>query len=112
MIETSTTVHQGMDVYTADGEMLGCVSAVWPHVPVAPTGEPLDPSDPRHAAVDEGCFQVDGDGVIGRIGASHWYIPLREVATVEQDRVTRACGGADCEERYAQRPTFVDLDVT
>jgi hypothetical protein len=111
MIQASATVHQGMDVYSADGEKLGCISAVWPNVPVAPSGEPLDPSDPPHRAVDTGYFQVDGPGVVG-LGSGHWYIPLREVGNVEPERVSLACSGADCEERYAQRPNFVDLDVT
>ena len=111
MIQASATVHTGMDVYSKDGEMLGCVSAVWPHVPVAPTGEPMCPEEPPHQAVDEGWFQVDRGGALG-IGAKHWYIPVREAGTVEPGGVTLACNADECEERYTNRPTFVDLDIT
>jgi hypothetical protein len=81
-------------------------------VPISDEGEPLAPWDLPRPAPDTGYFQVDQGGVLG-VGAKHWYIPMRDAEEIGPgDRLTLGTTRAESDERYAQRPSFVDVDIT
>jgi hypothetical protein len=89
-------ISHGMEVWSANGEKIGTVSHVWPTV-----------EDTASGISTTGVFQVDHGGILG-IGAHHLYVPYVAVhECVAGERVTLSCSTAECAERYAQRPAFL-----
>lgn len=112
MNSVTPTIHLGMEVYTQDGERLGSIARIWPDVPVSSQGEPLTPWDQYQSDGDSGCIEVQDGGMLG-VGVKHWYIPLQDITSVGRgDRLTIVTTQGECDERYMERPDFVDLDVT
>jgi hypothetical protein len=96
----TTDVRRDMEVYSADGKKIGCVSEVYgsefggepgttPPSGVGPTGEPLP------------FLRVS----LNRIGHNDIYIPADGVQeVVPGQRVVLACSKDECERLYARSP--------
>lgn len=70
MNDTASKIRVGMDVHSREGEKIGCVAVIWPHIPVSPEGAPPQPWEPVENPDTTGFFQVDRGGVLG-LAATH-----------------------------------------
>jgi sporulation protein YlmC with PRC-barrel domain len=108
-------IQTGMDVYDSTGEKIGSIDDVLTlaaysqnaqNDPLA--GTTTDTGYGTGETDENSILKVSEGGVLG-IGATELYVPMDAIANITPgESVTLNCSKAQCENMYAQKPSFLD----